>query len=135
MISYELAAKAIKEPGFRIRKKGWYESYYVYIEKICTSDPSIFYLVWKDEKGNNCNPNFLIDNGNNWEPYVEKPKMVKWYRPRVIWFSDQPRPIHWKPLQFHTSQDLDNFFFKCDQDVKVLEWEEKEFPATYEECE
>jgi hypothetical protein len=63
--------------------------------------------------------------------------LVKWYRPTIFWKKGLP------PMRFQREEEFfyrtkeqffdENTFFSSN--MKVLDWEEKYAPATYEECE
>ena len=60
--------------------------------------------------------------------YKKEPKMVTWYRPINVWHEDYEFPQLSKINMFYRSKE------KFDT-MKVLEWEVKQFPETYGECE
>lgn len=68
-----------------------------------------------------------------WELYREPVKMVKYYRISSMWLSSRDLPQEncsstWYPSK---KEALSNW---STGGIKVLEWEERDFPATYEEC-
>ena len=122
----ECFAWAILNPGFRITlPDAWDKTEYVFWKK------DIFF---KDTFVNNDGESDLLSSNNDWQPYVEpksEPELVTWYRPVAYWC--------------HTNDHIDigMEWWRCREDFlkefkkhpKVLEWEERVFPASYEDCE
>ena len=116
----ECFAWAILNPGFKITQYPWSRK---------------TYAIWENGKFvDNHGEYDLLSVNNDWRPYVEpkpEPKLVTWYRPVAYWC--------------HTNDHIDigMEWWRCREDFlkefkkhpKVLEWEEKKFPASYEDCE
>ena len=120
----ECFAWAILNPGFKIKMPDWNPEEYMLWDK--------FDGFFKDERKIQCYNR--ADRGENWLPYVEpkpKPELITWCRPVAYWC--------------HTNDHIDigMEWWRCREDFlkefkkhpKVLEWEEKKFPASYEDCE
>ena len=67
-----------------------------------------------------------------WED-VEKPKLITWYRPKVVWYKEDLRPSG-SDLRFYYSskKEAEDFFGDTHN---ILEWETIEAPETFGECE
>ena len=68
-----------------------------------------------------------------WKLHEPEPKLVKWYKPRVVWEAGISHPRESGGWSFYKTKDKHLWFSKPEV-VKVLEWEEREFPETWEDC-
>lgn len=121
---HELLAKARLEPGLKIKDKDWRPDRYVYwsTEKDC----------WLDENSNGLFLNIYHINHFDWELYKKPQKLVKWYRPAVIWNKNTKEP-RFVGLNYKTTKTLSNWCLHPNS--KVLKWDEIEAPETWEQCE
>ena len=92
-------------------------------------------FCWKDKNTDTfdgtqlgVNSGFSYCKFKEYKPESKPPKLVKWYRPLNVWEEGLAFPQPSKVNRFYRSKD------KFDG-MKVLEWEEKLFPRTFEECE
>lgn len=112
--------------------------------------------------GNHCNEIYLFKNGFNarwhfvdndqdatdfvlnenmlntkfaiYEPKQES-KLITWYRPIVLFDKNGDRPFIDDDYFSDFYKSKQEFFDEHGKDKKVLEWEEKYFPETWEDCE
>ena len=61
---------------------------------------------------------------------VSKPKIVTLYRPQIIWIRGHELPIRWNSTSFKKTKGAWSEYLGG---AKVLEWEEREFSATWDE--
>jgi len=63
---------------------------------------------------------------------INPPKLVKWYRPKVVWYDGRSRPEHWLGSEFYLSKEdwQDDF-----PHLKILVWGDIEAPETFGELE
>lgn len=119
-MSWELAVRAIKD-GIKLREKQWLPKLFIYYK------PELGRFFTQND--HEYHPNFYEDN---WEEYKEPKKMVKWYRPRVIWYQHKRCPEVYQIVPFEITKDKYQWL---EADVKILEWEEIEAPENFEGCE
>ena len=62
--------------------------------------------------------------------YKPEPKMVAWYAPKYVYRKGASGPQMYIGIFYKSKDEYTEL-----HDTKVLEWEEKQFPETYEECE
>jgi hypothetical protein len=77
----------------------------------------------------------LISQPWAWRYRILKPnpKLIKWYFPIVVWQKGEYTPMKSKETEFLRNKDITGWGY--DSDTKVLEWEMREFPATWNDAE
>lgn len=66
---------------------------------------------------------------------LQHKNLVAWYRPKEVWYESREYPEYW-------GIDSDQNWWRCKDEcvkfygfgIKILEWETKLMPATWEEC-
>lgn len=93
------------------------------------------YLLADDEYIDGQIQRFLEERANDTFQLCNDKNLVKWYRPKEVWYHDSLSPKgndfekHWYP-------STNAFYKKYDKTIlKVVKWETEFFPTTYEECE
>lgn len=86
----------------------------------------------------------LYFDGTNWmnekpvpcDEKKEKPKLVTWYRPKLIWLDGKEYPQRPNDLKFYRLR-TDCYLNRNElqRTFKVLEWDIIEAPETWEQCE
>ena len=123
MLGYEALEIARKNPGTKIRQKWWNKDNYVEFR-----NGSIY-----DEEG--ALESFSTDDLElvTWEIVKEEPKLITWYRPRILWVDQVKAPTMCYERTFHKTKCPSNWYPHTYVDVVVLEWETIEAAETWEE--
>lgn len=112
MNSWEVIAKAINNPG----------------TKIVNQDGLIIYYdggEWLNITGDDWDSGF--HEGDKWQEFKKKAKLVEWHRPKVVWYEDTPEPTLYTGCEFRRSKE--NYSSR-----EILEWETIMAPEAYEDC-
>lgn len=78
-----------------------------------------------------------FDDLKSWTIEKLKPKLVTWYRPRVIWpsTSDEPTLFLNENIGFRREKETCPIYWTGSRSTRILEWEEIQAPETWEGCE
>lgn len=61
--------------------------------------------------------------------------LVEWKRPKLVWLKWNPMPSFDNSTNWMDNENDIKNWLEMNPHLKVLEWETKLFPATWEECE
>lgn len=133
MTSAEVIAKALLEPGTKI-----VDTYGEIFWTTVSSDGRVYWYSDNEPVSDE-----LFNTGKIYELYKEPAKLVKWYRPKIIWIAGQDSPQRTEALLIKDGEKSFCCFspgkypgnWQRQYNYKVLEWDEIEAPETSEECE
>jgi len=124
MIGWDALELARKTPNLRFVYEDWCPDSYLFFDEsgFCKDDDGTKHTL----------PCYLLSK-EGWRLEKPEPKIIKWYRPKVVWYEDEPSPCvlrdNDRKDRYHDNKDLINW---SALEYKVLEWEEKEFPETWD---
>lgn len=120
--NYRLANLAIVN-GIKIRPIEWAPYTYIRFNELCDG------WDYCNTKANITEAHKPSFNSGTWVEYIDPAELVKWYRPRVVWFKNDNKPeIVVDPQHSYFSRSKDSF--KTDV-YKVIEWDTIEAPKTW----
>jgi hypothetical protein len=147
VIGWKAIKLATENPGVKVSRPNWEVPYCIDsagdTECIFDSD----HLLFDDWEIVQCThkwqhgivDNFCLICGVN-QKVVEKskpkPKMIKWYRPKVVWLEGKNEPQIANDARFYSEKKIQRpETIGFGRKIKVLEWEVMEAPENWEQCE
>jgi len=75
----------------------------------------------------------LVNGEKYYKKKEEKPKMINWYRPKLVWVSGTRTPSKFSGDIYHPEKNPDAFLYS-ETSMKILEWETIEAPESWDQC-
>lgn len=123
-LGWEVLEIARKHRGTKINHSSWRRDEYGYFDE--EGD-------FLGENGNSFTVTFKTLNKEGWTIFKPESKKITWYRPRIVWCKKDDNPTRNIGISYFRKSKEE--FYNYIGETKVLDWEEKDFPENWEQCE